>query len=56
MWIVIFLGGALLTGYACTDRRSENRAADSSAGIVGISFKQNGKICFFLRTVGENTN
>ena len=50
MWIVIFLGGALLTGYALY------RAVDFSVVTADIRFGQSGKICFLPHTAGENIN
>ena len=47
MWIVIFLGGALLTGYALY-----RQAVRES----GSRFGQSGKICFLPHTAGENIN
>ena len=55
MWIVIFLGGALLTGYALY-RQAENRAVDFSVVTADIRFGQSGKICFLPHTAGENIN
>ena len=55
MWIVIFLGGALLTGYALY-RQAVNRAVDFSVVTADIRFGQSGKICFLPHTAGENIN
>ena len=53
MWIVIFLGGALLTGYALY-----RQAVRESGSVVtaDIRFGQSGKICFLPHTAGENIN
>ena len=53
MWIVIFLGGALLSpAMRCTARQSENRAVDFSVVTADIRFGQSGKICFLPHTAG----
>ena len=56
MWIVIFLGGALLTGYALYRQAVRESGSRFQCRHCGHTFRTEWKNLFLPHTAGENIN